>query len=657
MTRSQTQSPTDRRALPLQTRAAAVTGVADGSRTVNLVWSTGAPAKRFDFWTGTYYMEELSLDPAHVRLDRMNSGANLLNTHAQSDLSAVLGVVEPGSAAIVNGEGVCQVRFSERADVEPYFRDVSTGIIRNVSVGYIVHQYQKTDPPEGGGLPVWLAIDWEPAEVSLVSVPADFGAGVRSGMHGRQFPGEAQRSAVRAVGFRTFDCEFVSRSNLQEPSSMDNDNRNDPANNQAGSSSIQATIRGMLDIAKLGSTFEIDLISRNFSVSQARAAIFAELARRSEQAGPIRSAAALPEFGVGGQLDIGSPEGRADLYAEVIAARCGGPAPSEQARQFMNLRCVDMARDLLEVRGIRTTLMGPSAIVTRALHGIPDFPNLLSAAGNRVLRRAYESYQGGLRRACKPSTSRDFRPKQNLNLSEAPVLEKVNEFGEFKRTSKMSDVAESYTLGTFGKIFGITRQALVNDDLDAFGQMSAKFGTAAAEFESQTLVDLLASNPQLSDGYAVFHASHGNLGNVAALDTDALGAGRMAMRMQKGISGAIPIDVQARYVIVPAALELTLDKCLVPLPGLDQGVKANLFSGILEKIVDPRLDAYSTTTWYLSADPDLFDTIEYSYLEEQPGPQIYSRQGFDVDGMELKVALDFGCGFLDFRGLYKGRTA
>ncbi|SIS76252.1 phage portal protein [Phaeovulum vinaykumarii] len=70
-----------------------------------------------------------------------------------------------------------------------------------------------------------------------------------------------------------------------------------------------------------------------------------------------------------------------------------------------------------------------------------------------------------------------------------------------------------------------------------------------------------------------------------------------------------------------------------------------------------RLDAASETAWYLAASPNQIDTIEYAYLEGQQGAYIETRNGFDVDGVEIKCRLDFGAKAIDWRGLYKNPGA
>jgi hypothetical protein len=77
----------------------------------------------------------------------------------------------------------------------------------------------------------------------------------------------------------------------------------------------------------------------------------------------------------------------------------------------------------------------------------------------------------------------------------------------------------------------------------------------------------------------------------------------------------------------------------------------------LAPISEPRLDAASETAWYLAASPNQIDTIEYAYLEGQQGAYIETRNGFDVDGVEIKCRLDFGAKAIDWRGLYKNPGA
>src|SRR5574343_1419207 len=121
--------------LPMMTREAPVGTVDTEARTAELTWTTGAAVRRWSWSSGEEYWEELSLDPAHVRMDRLRNGAPLLDTHNAGSLTSVIGVVERAEL-VPFMRGDATVRFSERAEVEPIFRDVQARIIRNVSHGY-----------------------------------------------------------------------------------------------------------------------------------------------------------------------------------------------------------------------------------------------------------------------------------------------------------------------------------------------------------------------------------------------------------------------------------------------------------------------------------------------------------------------------------------
>jgi hypothetical protein len=189
--------------LPVQTRADVrlmPESVDAERRTVELVWSTGAAVRRRDPWTGKRYDEVLSLEETHVDLSRLNGGAPLLNTHGAWDLRDVIGVVERAWIAREDDAlvGRATVRFSDRADVEPIWRDVASGIVRNVSVGYAVRSYEITETD--GEPAVWRAVDWQPLELSAVPIGADAAAGFRAA-------GDPARAAEPA----THPCHLLRR--------------------------------------------------------------------------------------------------------------------------------------------------------------------------------------------------------------------------------------------------------------------------------------------------------------------------------------------------------------------------------------------------------------------------------------------------------------
>lgn len=170
--------------LPMQVRGADDDGIEiragsfdEKAHTVEVIFSTGAKVRRYSWRDDMAIDEELSMDPKHVRLGRLNSGAPFLDSHSSYELRDIIGSVVPKSARIERGIGVASVLLSKRDEVKGIVQDIRDQVIRNISVGYRVHEVVKTEVE--GAVPVWRAVDWEPYEVSAVAVGADAGARFR----------------------------------------------------------------------------------------------------------------------------------------------------------------------------------------------------------------------------------------------------------------------------------------------------------------------------------------------------------------------------------------------------------------------------------------------------------------------------------------------
>jgi hypothetical protein len=313
------------------------------------------------------------------------------------------------------------------------------------------------------------------------------------------------------------------------------------------------------------------------------------------------------------------------------------------------MTCVDLARECLRRAGQPTQGMAAPTLITRALETSSDYPLLLANVLDKSLRDAYQVAPGGIRRIARETTAVDFRAKSRIQFDASGFrLEIVPEDGEFKHGA-MIDSAESYRIDTYGKIFSITRQALINDNLGAFGDLTRRMGMQAAEFERQFLANLLMSNPIMSDGVAMFATAHDNIDPVPAIPTEAsLSNGRVAMRSQIGPGGGL-ISVIPRYLLCPPELETTCEKLITSVQAI-QTEDVNTFA-FLDLIVEPRLS--NATAWYLFADPALIESLEYSYLAGEPGPQTSTKVGFEIDGVSVKVRLDYGAGAVEFRSCWR----
>jgi HK97 family phage major capsid protein len=136
------------------------------TRTATLAFASELPYERY------WGVEILDCTAGSIRLGRMGSGANLLCDHDTTDVVGVVESVQIGADRVARAV----VRFGKSQRAEEVWQDVLGGIRRNVSVGYMIHRATLVESVDG--LDTYRVNDWEPFEVSLVSVPADASVGV-----------------------------------------------------------------------------------------------------------------------------------------------------------------------------------------------------------------------------------------------------------------------------------------------------------------------------------------------------------------------------------------------------------------------------------------------------------------------------------------------
>jgi phage head maturation protease len=616
----------------LHTRAASFSpsSVDDSARTVELVWTTGAAVRRYDWHADAYYEEVLEVSPEAIRMDRLASGAPLLLDHYAST-SQQVGVVE--SARIENGQGFATVRFSKRKEVEGVWQDVKDGIIRSVSVGYKVHRYEKEKGDDGTR--TYRAVDWEPLEISLVPVPADAGAGVRS--EGAAEPATAAHAAQKKE--RSMDPEQTPAA----PVATVDENAiraAAAAAERARASEIRSAVRSV----GLGDDVADRLIDSGTAIDSARSEILSAVAARQSQT-DIRSSGVQivrDEVDTRREAIEGAMLHRGGIVSELPAA----------SREYRGLTLIETARELLQSRGVSTRGKSGSDVVDMALsrsglHSTGDFPAILANVANKSLRSGYEAAPQTFRPIVREVELSDFKMVDRVQIGDAPKLLKVAEGGEFKRGT-VGEAKESYKLETFGRVVGVTRQTIINDDLGAFTRIPELFGREAADLESDLVWGIFNENVAMSDGIALFHADHGNLGAGAEISVDSLAAAEEAMLEQTSAQGR-KLAIRPQFLIVRPRRKVRAQQVLGAITANKAG-DVNPFQGQLQMLVEPRL---AGDAWFLAASPSQIDTIELAYLSGARGLQTFTREGFDIDGVEIKVRMDVAAKAVDHRGFFK----
>ncbi|MEO0959151.1 MAG: Mu-like prophage major head subunit gpT family protein, partial [Pseudomonadota bacterium] len=224
--------------------------------------------------------------------------------------------------------------------------------------------------------------------------------------------------------------------------------------------------------------------------------------------------------------------------------------------------------------------------------------------------------------------------------------------GEIKATTR-AEAGEKMRVKTYARKMNVGRNLMMNDDLGLLGDMTMASAEAAAQTETDVMVRLLRDNPNLSDGTPVFDASRGNVGTAGAVSETTIDEANQAMWARRGLDGQTFIAARPAFLLVGPDNELAARKLLTAVtPNSIEG--ANPLAGTLELLVEPRL---SDGSWYVFAAPGQLVTMQHAYLASAQGPQVQRVENFDTLGMSYRVFLDFGAGWVDWRGAQKNAGA
>jgi len=351
-------------------------------------------------------------------------------------------------------------------------------------------------------------------------------------------------------------------------------------------------------------------------------------------------------------------QAKVNAMADVVAMRSGFKKSEEVGENpYRGKSLVGLAEACLEARGVSLAGMDRMQIVGAAFtHSSGDFSKLLANTANKAMLMGAEEANETFQLWTRAGQLGDFKVADRVDLNEFPTLDKVQEGAEYKYAT-MGDRAEQIQLATYGKLFSITRQAIINDDLDAFTRIPNRMGRAALRTVGDLVYAILTSNPNMADGNPLFHASHNNLLTAAGISTSSVDAMQVAMGTQKGAGGIANLNIELAYLLVPRALRGIANQ--VRTSQYEVGASAknnttpNYVANTFEVVSDSRLDAASATNWYGAANPMTHDTIEVAYLDGNSMPVLEEQDGWKVDGVEFKVRMDAGVSPLDFRTMAK----
>lgn len=410
---------------------------------------------------------------------------------------------------------------------------------------------------------------------------------------------------------------------------------------------IDAIIQPFANVAAV-SAIQKDTEIMSKTPEQIRAAVMLALGSDTTPSAP--SLAAHIHVGNGDVIKAG--------MVDALSTRLGISKSQDRQNPYRAMSLVDMARASLTEHGASVSAYGNKMQLVGAAftHSSGDFGSVLSDVSQKTMLRGWEDSGESFPLWTKKGELTNFHTAHRVGMAGFPTLKKIPEGAEYNYVST-SDRGAPIALATYGGLFSITRQAIINDDLSAFSSIPGNLGRAASRTIGDLVYAVLTSNANFADGKPLFGAEHRNVIPAAPLTPELLGSARYKMRVQTDSNGNA-LSIAPGFVIVPAGLESIAMQILtstsVPGATSNSGI-ANPVNNMGKLIVESRLDPVSTEHWYLVAEQGS-DTIEVAYLDGVDTPYLEQQQGWTVDGVSFKVRIDAGVAPLDYRGMVAAKA-
>ncbi len=329
------------------------------------------------------------------------------------------------------------------------------------------------------------------------------------------------------------------------------------------------------------------------------------------------------------------------------------PEVLEQAHRLGITHALDLCRMALVAEGMDVP-HNREAMVKAALSTM-SLPTALGDLANKNLLDAYTEAPATWRSFAAIRSVADFKTNTTIRPSFTGGLEQVAPGGELKHGT-VKEWTASYKIDTYGKLLGIDRRDLINDDLGVFAEASAAMGKAAMRKLNDLVFSVLLANAN-----NFFSAGNGNYisGVDSALNFESLANAIKAMLGQKDEEGN-DLDLRPAVLLVPPALE-TLARALLESEYIQAAVNlptGNSLRNVVKLEVEPRLanttkfgNLASNAHWYLFA-PPAATVMVVAFLNGQQNPTI-EYQGLEANINTLaahwRVYHDFGSALVDPR--------
>lgn len=638
------------RTIPMQIRA-----VSEEEREIELSFSSENPVDR---WFGP---EILCHDEGCVDLSRLENVGSVLFHHGKDPVYGSLPIAKIKSISI-NGEtkrGKAVVVFDEDEKSDLIYQKVKSGSLKGISVGYIVNEYEevRTGKTSSNGRftgPCYVAVRWEPLEISFEPVPADGDVGAGRNQNpegeGKNMPNEPTApTTVPTAAPEGTGGQRGAEPTTPAPAA--------PATPEAPAaptrSAAEIERERCSEIYAVCSRFQVEpdeYIRGGTSIDQVRAAILDKLERESQ---PLSSRV---------QVVADEEDRYRDAARDGLLMRMGEivEKPAEGAEDFRGMSLHQLMADCAMRSGVKDAhrkspdeLWRDMAQQERGQFADSNvFISIVNSTMGATIAKAYNTAPTTYQHWTSVGSNPDFKKVKRFHLAANGEMQEIPENGEFKTVSGMDEGVDT-GLKTYGKKFGFSRQTIINDDLGTVARLITAQVRANQRFINKLCYQMLTKNGKIYDGKALFAADHGNLMTAAAPSIESLNEFIVKMAMQKDINGTDVLNLTPKFILAPKALELPIRQLLESAadPSATHAGVVNPMKGAFQLITDAQLDIANPKGYYAVADPRDVDTIEVTYLNGKRTPTLESKVSWDTLGIEWRMYHDFGINVLDYRGV------
>lgn len=563
--------------------------------------------------------EVLSHAPGAIDMSRAAAGLPLLVNHDRTALPA--GRIT--DIKVVDGKLRGNVRIDESRD--DILGLVSRGTLTDTSISYLINNSKRDSRGNR------VVTSWTPYEASFVSVPMDPSVGV-----GRSFDEPTEGETM------PHDENTGEGAQIEERERM------------LAITDAFAPFAGRKGFAEKQREFlengtELDAVK--WITSQLAATETENQTPVGEQRGHVHAGAdAADKF--------------RDGAIKALSTRSGLSDDPINDNEFSSFSMKDLARRSLELGGVSLRGLNDSQLVERAISPgtanttTATFTHVLEAVVNKGVFNGFSEFPSTWQEWCSVGSTPDFRQFSRPGLSHFDDLAVVAENGSYTDGS-FADKKETATPDKRGRVFSITREAILADDTSQFSTAAVRLGGAGARSIDQAVYTKLAANDvMVEDGLALFVAGHNNLneGTAGAPDTTRIKAAYTAMRKQTD-QNSVKLDIRGQYLIGPVDLAHDLDE-ITEAEYDPAGTAGTLTPNRVKRLgLVPIHTAHLTDTndWYMAGPKGT--TVEVVFVQGQRSPVLERENGWLVDALHWKVRMEFGVIVLDWRALQKNAPA